>query len=146
MDKEDVAATVKESLSLSLPPDESGFDKAACENRIKELQANMLDLIKESARSTENMDSLDSQFKGLSDEIKALQDAIQNHERRNTAIESVHSQMEEIMAFLETQDTDLPGYDETLARQLLEEVKVLSGDKVLITFKGGIESEQFLSQ
>jgi len=143
-DKEEVAATVRDSLRLTVSTDESGFDKAACENRIRELQTNMLDLVKES--TTENMDTLDARFKALSDEIKSLQDTIQNHERQGTITENTNSRMGEILALLETQVPNLTEYDEALVRQLLDEVKVLSEDKVLVIFKGGIESEQPLHQ
>lgn len=77
-------------------------------------------------------------------EIKSLQDVIRNHESQSATMEKVSSQIGEILILLETQDLNLTEYDETLVRRIIDEVKVISEDKVLITFKGGIESEQFL--
>jgi hypothetical protein len=44
--------------------------------------------------------------------------------------------------FLNTADCKLSGFDNQLVRQLIQSIKVVSKDKIIIRFKSGLEIEQ----
>jgi len=48
--------------------------------------------------------------------------------------------------FLNTADCKLSGFDNQLVRQLIQSIKVVSKDKILIKFKSGLEMEQELAK
>lgn len=143
-DKDEVAATLKDSLQLALSAGEDTIDKVAIGSRIRELQATMLDLVQVSAKSSSGADFLDEKCKEISDEIKGLQETLQRHEQRQTSAQNTLSRMGEILALLESENLNLTEYDEALVRQNIEEVKVLSEDKVMVVFKSGLEVEMGL--
>jgi len=143
-DKDEVIATLKDSLRMALATGEDTIDKAAIESRIRELQTVMLDLVQVSAKSNSSADFFEDKFKEISDEIKELQERLQSHEQRQTAAQNISSRIGEIFALLESEDLNLTEYDEALVRRLIEEVKVLSEGKVLVVFNGGMEVEMGL--
>jgi len=59
--------------------------------------------------------------------------------------ESRSERLEDIFAALEKKRNHLIAWDEKTVRQLLEYVKVLSGEKLLVIFKGGMEREVTMS-
>jgi len=143
-DKDEVIATLKDSLRLALSTGEDIIDKAAIESRIRELQTVMLDLVQVSAKSNSSADFFEDKFKEISDEIKEMQERLQSHEQQQTAAQNTSSRIGEIFALLESEDLNLTEYDEALVRRLIEEVKVLSEGKVLVVFNGGMEVEMGL--
>ncbi len=143
-DKDELIATLKNSLRIALTAGEDVIDTIAIENRIKELNAVMLDLVQISFRSSAGADYFDDKFKEISDEIKELQDTLKNREQRQIIAQNTQSRMDEIIKILENENFNLAGYNDALVRQLVDTVKVLSDSKILITFKGGLEMEQTL--
>lgn len=143
-DKDEVIGTLKNNLRTVLIGKDSMIDVFTTEKRIKELQSVMLDLVQVSAKSDVGADLFDDKFKEISDEIKALQEALRQHEAEQRASESIREKMNKICEALECEDMDLTEYNEQFVRQVIETVKIISKEKVLIIFNDGFEIEQDL--
>ena len=143
-DKDEVIGTLKNNLRTVLSGKDSGIDVFVTGSKIKELQSVILDLVQASVKSDAAADYFDEKFKEISDKIKALQETLCQHEAEQRASESVNAKMNKICEALECENVDLTEYNEQLVRQIIETVKVISKEKVLIIFNGGFEIEQRL--
>jgi site-specific DNA recombinase len=54
--------------------------------------------------------------------------------------------MNELFRILESETLIMTEFDNTLVKQLIDTIKVLSKDKILIIFNGGFEMEQNLGE
>ena len=54
--------------------------------------------------------------------------------------------MAQAASFLESQSAAITEWDESMIRQLIDTVKVLSADRIKVYFHGGIEVEQDMVQ
>jgi len=137
-DSDEVISTLRGSIEYALttgqPPTD---DTAVTQERIKELQAGMLELIKTGVGRdvAEQM----AEFKAISDEIKGLQDKLSERDADQAGRQNRHSRINEMIAVIQEHDFSLPGYDDRLVRLLVERVKVLGDDTVLVEFELGCE-------
>jgi len=141
-DRDELIATLKSGLQLALNGTDEKIDTFSIERRIKELNSVMFDFVQVSAKSDGGADYFDEQFKQISDEIKKLQETLRNHGQKQNSVQN--SRLTEILEHLESADFNFTEYDDLLVKQLIENIKILSTDKLLITFKGGYEMEQAL--
>ena len=102
--------------------------------RVAEIDAQLEDLEKELLKRA----NAKQDYTDILEQLDAMRDAKQELllEDANTA--GVQRHLHEIEAFLETQQTDIEGYDENLVRRLLERVTVYD-DHLTFEFKSGIE-------
>ena len=82
--------------------------------------------------------------KEISDEIKGLQETLNEHKQQQTTAQNVNSRITEIFDILENEKFNFTEYDDAMVRSLIDSIKVLTEDQILVTFKGGFEMEQKL--
>ena len=80
-----------------------------------------------------------AQFKALSDEIKGLQDTLDERESDQVGRQNHHSRINEMIEVLQNHDLRLAEYDDRLVKLTVERIKVLDADKVLVEFGPGVE-------
>ncbi|MEG0900032.1 MAG: hypothetical protein RSF40_10030 [Oscillospiraceae bacterium] len=85
---------------------------------------------------------LGGQFKAMSDEIKALQTLLEGYKTQRQAVTSLDRQMGEICETLGKSILAITEYDDKNVRQLIDTIKVVGDNQLLIIFKGGFELEQ----
>jgi site-specific DNA recombinase len=114
---------------------------AEMEKRIDELKAATMELVAESSESGTVSDNVD-RLKAMSDEIKVLHDRLTQYREACAAEKSVDLKIAEMTSTLEAEPEETIAYNDTLVRQLIDTIKVISPDKLLLTFKNGLEYEQ----
>ena len=78
--------------------------------------------------------------------MKKLQEIKTQYTEQQARQDSFQRRIEDMKKFLNTADCKLSGFDNQLVRQLIQSIKVVSKDKILIKFKSGLEMEQELAK
>lgn len=121
-------------------------NRGEIERRIREINGATAELVKRMTadRIAGNTEiDYDSQFATLTTELQTLQATLQ------TLVDATppqpHSaQLDEMFALLEVTPLELTAYDDNLVRQLIDAVKVVEAERIVVIFKDGREVEQIL--
>jgi site-specific DNA recombinase len=141
-DKNEIIPVLKYSLGIALQgKDEDGISIYTLEQRIKELNRCMMDMVVLSAKSGASEEKFDEEFKKISDEINALKELLKTNKCRQSKVENESSRLNEIFELIEKEDFSIKEYNDILTRQFIECIKVVSSSKLLVIFKGGMEME-----
>ncbi len=132
----EVTETLRESLTEILDPNINGSVKAAQE-RIMELGKNIDELIKLAAAGDTEKSMSDIQK--FSSEMTALREFIESEKAKQSASKYNSEQLKAALDRLEKENFKLTEYDDIAVRQLLEYIKVIDKNTLLIAFKGGFE-------
>lgn len=117
------------------------LDVAEMESRIEELKAATMELVAESTDSGTVSDNVDH-LKAMSDEIKALHERLKQYREACAAEKSVDLKIAKMTHTLEAEPEEIIEYNDSLVRQLIDTIKVIGTDKLLVIFKNGLEYEQ----
>lgn len=131
-------ATIGDSIGLNGNSDEMDLLK----RRIDMLNKQMLDIVNESVKNGEDIESHEDEFKELSSEIEQLQrriKAIEESEFRDVDREQRLLQLQEAIQERELHRTE---YDDHIVRQMIECIKVYPEGRLLVIFGGGYEIEE----
>ena len=131
-----MSQTLRESLTEVLDPNLNGSVKAAQE-RIGELSRNIDELIKLAA--SDNTEDSMTDIQKFSNEMTALREFFESEEAKQSAAEKDNRQLETVLDILEKEDFRLTEYDDVAVRHLIEYIKVIDKNTLLICFKGGFE-------
>ena len=135
--KDDVAKTLRESITEVLDPNQNGIVQAA-QQRIDELAHNIDELIR-LATVPETAESAMSDIAKFSEEMKMLREFIENEKAKQAAAQRGSDELNTILERLEKEDFTLTEYDDVVVRQLIEKITVESKDIITIRFRGGFE-------
>jgi hypothetical protein len=106
----------------------------------------MIGFVEENARCGADNTDFDEHYAKISAELKKLQKKKTQYTEQEARQNSFQRRIEDMKKFLNTADCKLSGFDNQLVRQLIQSIKVVSKDKILIKFKSGLEMEQELSK
>lgn len=117
-------------------------EKDEYEDKIKEKQQEMVDLIAENAKIGAYSEAFDRRYQTIADEIKNLKERQIEIRRRKQFTKDHAQRIQDMDTFLRNNTHELQEFDDDLVRRLVENVKILSADKLQIQFKSGICMEQ----
>ena len=107
------------------------------EQRLKDIDQARDDFVNLIATGACSPDSLDDEFESLySEEEKLSQKLLSLKAQANTESNEL---ADEIKADIDNSSFELQQYDDVLVRKVVEFVKVISKEKISVTFKGGYE-------
>ena len=118
-------------------PDES----AALRLRIAELTSNQLELVEVNTAGGTDDEVNDTQYAELSAEIQALQTRVEELEVTHRENERTIADLDEILTAAAGMKYLAAAFDDKIVRQMIACVKVVSGEKLLVIFKRGLEKE-----
>lgn len=129
-------------LHLELGLQSGGPDEyARLRLRLGELNSALVELVAASTIDGVDNTEEDAVCKRISDEILSLQSRLAEIETHRKEAENRSEQLEELFSALANARNRLIDYDETMVRQLLQCVKVIDGETLLVVFDGGVEQE-----
>lgn len=126
----ELAPTPGESMSL-----------ADIERRLEELNDQTRELVAEAARA-ENASTFTAQLKAVMDEVtvlKAKRTLIQEQRQGNA---QAMQRVQDAVTALETAPAKITEWNESLIRQLVDTVKVVSAEQIIVFLQGGAQIEQ----
>ena len=109
------------------------------ENRLKEIDQARNDLVMLIASGGCDEDKLDSEFSRLYQEEQQLNERLEMLKSQNKTSAETQAKLDKIMDMIEHEKFELETFDNVLIRKLIECVKVLSKNEILVIFKGGYE-------
>lgn len=111
----------------------------AIEKRLKEIDKARNDLISLIATGGCDEDKLDSEFEKLYEEEQSLSERLAMLKSKNQTSAETQAKLDKIMELIDNEKFELETFDNVLVRKLIECVKVLSKNEILVIFKGGYE-------
>ncbi len=138
--------TLQSNIQLVMGNRVKQMDIAKIEERIAELKKEMIGFVEENARCGADNTDFDEHYAKISAELKELQEIKTQYTEQQARQDSFQRRIEDMKKFLNTADCKLSGFDNQLVRQLIQSIKVVSKDKILIKFKSGLEMEQELAK
>jgi hypothetical protein len=87
----------------------------------------------------------EGRLKEMSDSITALNERLEKKKEADLSDGAVESRLSAITEALALEPNQMGTYDDNLVRQLIETIKVIDSEKLLITFKGGMQFEQAIA-
>jgi DNA invertase Pin-like site-specific DNA recombinase len=143
--RERLIGILKTNLEITLSEKSSGATNPyAIENRIRELQDSMMELVVVAAKAG-NAESYEDKFKEISEEIKSLQKKLEQYQAEQNGPDELARQIDDISKALEDAPFEITEYSNNIVRQFIDTIKVVNEDKLLFIFKGGITMEQPLT-
>ena len=142
-DRDRLIDQVNSALRLQmLPASGELVTREQIQHRIEEISQQTKKLFDENSGPGQDMKPYYAQFQAFTDEIDQLRiqmEALTQQEETNSA---ATYRMSEIESALHTAPAHLDAWDEDAVRQLVEQVKVVSAEKIIVYIKGGVSVEQ----
>ena len=136
--RNDIARILKANIGTVLEC--QGQEKIiSIENRLKEIDQARNDLVNLIASGGCDEDKLDSEFAKLYQEEQQLSERHETLKSQNKTSAETQAKLNKIMDMIENEKFELETFDNVLIRKLIECVKVLSKNEILVIFKGGYE-------
>ena len=144
--KEALVGQIADSLRMELlPGDGSGVSLGDIDRLIKTQEQKFEELF---ASVRGNQD-----FMARADEFKAINEELSKLKEKRAMLMEVQAKdaaslwrVDHAMELLETGTSKLTEWDEGIIRQLVDTVKVISKEKILVILRGGIQIEQDMIQ
>ena len=144
-DREKLIGIIKTNLAATLSENRGeAINPLLIENRLNELDNNLSELI---AITTKEKTShlYEAQFKAISDEMASLRKKREQYRTEMYSSDELTRQIDDICRALQNAPFESTEYSDSVVRQFIDTIKVMSEDKLLIIFKGGIQMEQPLT-
>ena len=119
-----------------------GSELSIYDDQIKDKQNEMLELIEENARQGAYNDEFDAKYRKIADDIEYLKQQQLEERQRKRLSENYSQRVADMDNYLNTQTHKSMEYDDELVRKLVENVRILSAEKIQIQFQSGIVMEQ----
>ena len=135
-------ASVMERELIPLPGESMSL--ADIDRRLQTLEQQTQELVMQAAQENDAQ-KYAPQLKTIMDEVSALRKrrTFLEEQRRNNAAAS--QRIESAASAMEHGQAEKLEWDETLIRQLVDTVKVISAEKIIVYLRGGFEIEQEMS-
>ena len=97
-----------------------------------------------SFKSSGNTDKYEAEIKKLYDKIKALREQLEIAKSQATKSDSVNREVARIVKLLQKTDADFTEYDDVVVRRLVECIRLVKDEKIIVILKGGMQGEEDL--
>lgn len=144
-DREKLIGIIRTNLAATLSEKNGDtVNPLVIENRIHELEGVTMELVT-IAQKTGSSESYESKFTALKDEIGSLRQTLEQCRAKQNGPDEVTRQIDDICRALRNAPFESTEYSDSVVRQLIDTIKVMNKDKLIIIFKGGVQIEQPLT-
>ena len=131
-------------LELAPVPGES-MSLADIEQRLEVLSSMTMEIVRKTTDDG-NPAAYSAQLKDILEETTALKEKRAHLREQHQSNAQAVQRIEATAAAMEQLSAEISEWDESLIRQLVDTVKVLSAEKILVSLRGGIQIEQHVLQ
>lgn len=140
--REDVMQLILSNLSYAITGNDNIPDAYVIEQKIKETQGDMDDMILLSMRTEGDTDRFEKEIRKLSDRLCILREQLELAKQRIAANNTVQKETERLKKALSDTAVTFSQYDDVTVRRLIECIRVLKDGKLRIILKGGLKIEE----
>ena len=142
--KQTLVQQVADAMELELLPCSGGdMSMADMDRRMAELETQFQELLQQAADSG-GYEAYTERFKVIAEETASLKERRTQlaNARRNCECETENRRLNDAVQTLKQAPAEIQEWNETLIRQLVETVTVISAEEIIVTLKGGTEVHQ----
>ena len=144
--RDEMTDQITEAMELELAPLPGQMVSLAdIQRKIGELEGQFNRLLEQAAEQMGSQDHI-AQFQTITNEIAALKEQRAQIEEQRTSSAAAVQRMATTAALMEKMSPELTEWDESWIRQLVDTVKVLSEDAIMVYLRGGIEIQQSIKK
>lgn len=143
MSRKDVLiGQIADAMRMELLPTNSDGVSLSDLDRMIEAQERRFGELFASVQSNQDFMARADEFKAINDELSALKSRKSLLLEQQSRDSAANWRVDEAVELLNGGTAELTEWDESVIRQLVETVKVISKEKILVTLQGGIQIEQ----
>lgn len=144
--RDEMTGQITEAMELELAPiPGQTVSLAEIQRRLGELEGQFNRLLEQAAEQMEVQDYME-QFQSITNEIAALKEQRAQVEDQRKSSAAAVQKMTTTISLMEKMSPALIEWDESWIRQLVDTVKVLSEDTIMVYLRGGIEIRQSIKK
>ncbi len=128
-------------ISYAITGDNNILDTFSIEQKIKGLNQDMEDLIMMSIRTDGDAERYESEIRKISEQLCSLREQLEIAHSKALVNDTSEREMDSIKELLKKEDLNFTQYDDILVRRLVECIRVMASNKIIIIFKGGAQVE-----
>ena len=146
-DKKVLIQQIEDAIRMELIPFPGGTMSAGdIERKIKELEAEFQDLFEEAQKEPGGYMKYTEEFQRITNNIAELKNKKSLLMEKQQSDSAANKRIQDAVRLLNNSSAEVTEWDEGMIRQLVDYVKVLAEDRVLICLRGGIEVERFVEK
>lgn len=146
-DKKVLIQQIEDAIRMELIPFPGGTMSAGdIERKIKELEAEFQDLFEEAQKEPGGYMKYTEEFQRITNDISELKNKKSLLMEKQQSDSAANKRIQDAVRLLNNSSAEVTEWDEGMIRQLVDYVKVLAEDRVLICLRGGIEVERFVEK
>ncbi len=138
-DQAELVSVLKKSLETAIYTENPTTNENSIIERIQEIENRMIGLVEQTAEQLMDEEELDNQIRSMSDELNALRRLQKDTVRRNELSHSNTVRLRKLFEVIENQPISMGEYNNSLVRQLIEQIKVDAESKSIeVQFVGEV--------
>ena len=138
---------IEDAMRMELIPFPGGAMSAGdIERKIKELEAEFQALFEEAQKEPGGYMKYTEEFQRITNDISELKNKKSLLMEKQQSDSAANKRIQDAVRLLNNSSAEVTEWDEGMIRQLVDYVKVLAEDRVLICLRGGIEVERFVEK
>lgn len=146
-DKGVLIQQIEDAMRMELMPFSGGTMSAGdIERKIKELEAEFQALFEEAQKEPGGYMKYTEEFQRITNDIAELKNKKSLLMEKQQSDSAANKRIQDAVRLLNNSSAEVTEWDEGMIRQLVDYVKVLAEDRVLICLRGGIEVERFVEK
>ena len=146
-DKKVLIQQIEDAMRMELIPFPGGTMSAGdIERKIKELEAEFQALFEEAQKEPGGYMKYTEEFQRITNDIAELKNKKSLLMEKQQSDSAANKRIQDAVRLLNNSSAEVTEWDEGMIRQLVDYVKVLAEDRVLICLRGGIEVERFVEK
>ena len=146
-DKKVLIQQIEDAMRMELIPFPGGTMSAGdIERKIKELEAEFQALFEEAQKEPGGYMKYTEEFQRITNDISELKNKKSLLMEKQQSDSAANKRIQDAIRLLNNSSAEVTEWDEGMIRQLVDYVKVLAEDRVLICLRGGIEVERFVEK
>ena len=146
-DKEVLIQQIEDVMRMELMPFPGGTMSAGDIDRtIKELEAEFHALFEEAQKEPGGYMKYTEEFQRITNDIAELKNKKSLLMEKQQSDSAANKRIQDAVRLLNNSSAEVTEWDEGMIRQLVDYIKVLAEDRVLICLRGGIEVERFVEK
>lgn len=138
-DRKDVLDLILSNLAYAVTGQDGALDVYALEKQLKTLNDIMDETMELAANSSGDGKRFQQEIRALSEQMVVIREQLEMAKERIASNEKINSEIENIKEYLSSSDICFTEYSDMTVRRLVEYIRVMKDNSIIIVLKGGIQ-------
>lgn len=138
-DRKDVLDLILSNLAYAVTGQDGALDVYALEKQLKALNDIMDETMELAANSSGDGKRFQQEIRALSEQMVVIREQLEMAKEKIASNEKINSEIENIKEYLSSSDICFTEYSDVTVRRLVEYIRVMKDNSIIIVLKGGIQ-------